>query len=168
MLSRREWMGAAAAQTIDDDIRAMAESPALSMKFPGGGATACLKWQQRFSTKLRELLGDFDPPRQWRETEESNTSLADHDRRTLVLEAAGARNLPLHVLVPKGGGKRPAVLALHGHGPNAYDSVAGVVPSDIDDYGVQLARRGYVVAAPCFTPFGRRLGDPKAYRGDDP
>ena len=43
---------------------------------------------------------------------------------------------------------------------------------DIDDlhydYGVQLVRRGYTVAAQCFTPFGRRRGDPKAYRSQDP
>ncbi len=168
MLSRREWLGAAAAQTIDDDIRSMAVSPALAMAFPGGDAGACLAWQRRFAAKLRELMGDIDPPRQWREVEESNAALADHDRRTLRLEAEGMRNLPVHVLVPKGGGKRPGVLALHGHGAHGYDSVAGVVPSDIDDYGLQLVRRGYVVVAPCFTPFGRRLGDPKAYRGDDP
>jgi dienelactone hydrolase len=31
---------------------------------------------------------------------------------------------------------------------------------------VQLVRRGYVVAIPCFTPFGRRLDNGKSYRGD--
>jgi hypothetical protein len=36
------------------------------------------------------------------------------------------------------------------------------------DYGWQLVRQGYVVAAPCFTPFGKRLDNPAAYRGDDP
>jgi dienelactone hydrolase len=156
-------------QTIDDDIRSMAAAPDLTMLFPGGDQAACQAWQRRFASKLRELLGDIDPPRQWWETEESGVSLPDHDRRTLRLESRGVRSLPLHVLVPKGGGaKLPAVLALHGHGPHGFDSVAGVVPSEIDNYGVELARRGYVVAAPCFTPFGRRLGDPKAYRGEDP
>ena len=36
------------------------------------------------------------------------------------------------------------------------------------DYGRQLARRGYIVAVPCLTPFGRRLGDPAAYGQQDP
>ncbi len=31
-----------------------------------------------------------------------------------------------------------------------------------------MARRGYVVAAPCFTPFGTRLGRREDYKGDDP
>ena len=35
------------------------------------------------------------------------------------------------------------------------------------DYGVQLVRRGYVVAIPCFTPFGRRVGDEKPYKKQD-
>ena len=35
------------------------------------------------------------------------------------------------------------------------------------DYGLQFVRRGYVVAAPCMIPFGRRV-DREAYRGNDP
>jgi hypothetical protein len=36
------------------------------------------------------------------------------------------------------------------------------------DYGRQLVRRGYVVAVPCLTPFGPRLGDRRDYGGEDP
>lgn len=73
--------------------------------------------------------------------------------------------------------RRPAVLAIHGHGAYGYDPVAGRddlpgVAEDIEklnyDYGRQLVRRGYVVAAPCLTPFGRRLGDRSAYGKQDP
>ncbi|MEO7650665.1 MAG: dienelactone hydrolase family protein, partial [Bryobacteraceae bacterium] len=35
------------------------------------------------------------------------------------------------------------------------------------DFGLQLVRRGYVVAAPCLTPFGRRLGNKEAYKQQD-
>jgi dienelactone hydrolase len=36
------------------------------------------------------------------------------------------------------------------------------------DYALQLVRRGYVVVAPCLTPFGRRRGEPgRAARGAD-
>jgi dienelactone hydrolase len=57
---------------------------------------------------------------------------------------------------------------LHGHGKYGYDPVAGcddrpgvsdAIKSANYDYGRQLVRRGYVVAVPCLTPFGRRLGD---------
>jgi dienelactone hydrolase len=57
------------------------------------------------------------------------------------------------------------LLAIHGHGPFGHDAVVGRGDSpqfrdEIGqahyDYGLQLVRRGYVVAAPCLTPFGRR------------
>ena len=35
------------------------------------------------------------------------------------------------------------------------------------DYGLQFVRRGYVVAAPCMIPFGRRV-DRENYGGNDP
>jgi pimeloyl-ACP methyl ester carboxylesterase len=52
-------------------------------------------------------------------------------------------------------------------GVDATDELRKNIAGFNYDYGRQLARRGYVVAAPCFTPFGRRLDDPKAYGGDD-
>jgi dienelactone hydrolase len=69
------------------------------------------------------------------------------------------------------------VLALHGHGAHGHHPVAGRddlpgVAAAINgaryDYGRQLARRGYVVAAPCFTPFGVRLGRREAFGKQDP
>src|SRR5438034_1026215 len=71
----------------------------------------------------------------------------------------------------------PRVLALHGHGNYGYDPVAGcddrpgvdkAIAACNYDYGRQLVRRGYVVAVPCLTPFGRRLGDPAGYGKQDP
>jgi dienelactone hydrolase len=69
------------------------------------------------------------------------------------------------------------VLALHGHGPHGHDPVAGrddrpgvadAIKQCNYDYGRQLVRRGYVVAVPCLSPFGRRLGDPAVYGKQDP
>jgi hypothetical protein len=45
--------------------------------------------------------------------------------------------------------------------------VAASIKSANYDYGRQLVQRGYVVAVPCLTPFGRRLGDPKGYGSQD-
>ena len=76
--------------------------------------------------------------------------------------AAERGYLPRGVLMLK------RVLALHGHGSFGHDAVVGreLTPgleADVQrlhyDYGRQLVRRGYVVAAPCLIPFGRRLGD---------
>src|SRR5262249_18509908 len=63
----------------------------------------------------------------------------------------------------------PGVLALHGHGAHGHHPVAGrddlpgvgnAIRNANYDYGRQLVRRGYVVAVPCLTPFGRR-GSPR-------
>jgi dienelactone hydrolase len=187
-MTRRRWMaisgaaaagGAAHAQDIHREIRAMADQAPLSMRFLGGSADDCRRWQREFSARLGELLGDFRPPSRWETVTERSVELEDHRREELVLRAEGHRPLPVYVLTPRGAsqGPRPGVVALHGHGPHGHDAVAGIAPTperrrnlkEINyDYGLQLALRGYIVAAPCLTPFGRRLDDPKAYRGEDP
>ncbi|MBE7463446.1 MAG: dienelactone hydrolase family protein [Planctomycetes bacterium] len=61
------------------------------------------------------------------------------------------------LLVPQGLTRSaPGMLALHGHGPGR-GRVTGALPSDGHrDYGVLLARRGYVVLAPDIRNFGTR------------
>jgi dienelactone hydrolase len=156
--------------------KAISEAP-LAMRFPGGSGEECRAWQGRFRAKLSELVGPHQPPAEWRTTVEDEADQGDHVRRSLLLEADGHPTLPVHLLLPKGPSstKLPAVLALHGHGPFGHDAVAGVDDSperqdDIAkfnyDYGRQLAKRGYVVATPCFQPFGRRLDSKEAYGSD--
>src|SRR5206468_3735330 len=112
----------------------------------------------------------FAPPDKWQTVTERTAELDDHRREELVLKAEGHPPLPLYLLTPKqkADRRRAGILALHGHGKFGYDPVAGRddVPGVADDikashydYGRQLARRGYVVAVPCLTPFGRRLGN---------
>jgi dienelactone hydrolase len=124
------------------------------------------------------LLGPHRPPDDWKVTVERAVELKDHRREELLLTAKGHPPLPVHLLIPKGA-KRPlpGVVAVHGHGPFGHDAVVAreLTPGAAAeaerlsyDYGRQLVRRGYVVAAPCLTPFGRRLGDRKAYGGQDP
>ncbi len=195
MQTRRAWMGnalgllaapgvAASAEravrvpTVHEQIRKEARNAPLRMKFAGSTEAECRRWQRAFSGRLRKLLGPHSPPREWKTVTERVVELEDHRRHELVLEAPGLPPLPVHLLVPKGRRPpRPGVLALHGHGPYGHDAVAGIdtteerrrnIAASNYDYGRQLARRGYVVAAPCFTPFGRRLDDRKAYGGDDP
>lgn len=162
---------------VDEEIRRLAGSAPLAMRFAGATARECREWQKSFAARLGELLGPFQPPAQWKTTVERTAEGADHVRRELVLEAEGERPLPVHLLLPKGRrGRRPGMLALHGHGRWGHDGVAGEVPPEARShieavrysYGVELARRGYAVAAPCFTPFGRRLPNGKEYGREDP
>jgi len=169
----------AAVPTIDDWIRQRAADAPLALQFRGGTAEECRRWQADFTRKLRELLGDFTPPPKWQTVSERTVELDDHRREELVLKADGLPSLPLYLLTPKkkADRKRAGILALHGHGKFGHDPVAGrddlpgvaeAIRSANYDYGRQLVRRGYVVAVPCLTPFGRRLGNADAYKKDDP
>jgi dienelactone hydrolase len=161
--------------TVDEAIRKQAEDAPLAMQFRGSTADECRKWQEEFAAKLRALLGPHKPPAKWKTTVERTKELDDYRREELVLTADGHPALPVYLLTPlkKADKPRAGVLALHGHGGHGYDPVAGrddlpgvaaAIKSANYDYGRQLVRRGYVVAVPCLTPFGRRLGkrDPDA------
>ena len=181
-MTRRQWLAAAlvqsAAAQVDPEIHTLAGRAPLRMLFRGEDAPACRRWQRAFGTRLRQLLGPYDPPTRWETVEEGAVEFEDHTRHALLLRADGFPDLPVYILAPQdAAGRRPGILALHGHGNHGYDAVAGVAATEdarreIEnlhyDYGLHLVRRGYVVAAPCFTPFGRRLGDRKAYGGQDP
>jgi hypothetical protein len=161
-------------QASDDLVAAMPKAK-LSMLFKGQSACEFSAWEKIFRAKLNSLLGDSSPPAHWQVAEEDSTELADHTRHALLLKANGVAAQPIYLLVPKGL-KVPGVLCVPGHGPYGYDAIVGRrdlpgVAENIDklnyDYGLQFVRRGYVVAAPCMVPFGRRV-DREAYRGNDP
>lgn len=186
-IHRRRFLSAAALLTADrlkaqshvhDDLVRDAEQAPLGMLFRGESPQACLAWQQNFAAQLRDLLGPHRPPPEWETVVERRVELDDHRRDELILRSPGHPDLPVYLLTPnsEAGRPGPAILALHGHGAHGYDALAGVADSEEAergirevnyDYGRQLVRRGYVVAIPCFTPFGRRLDDKEAYGGDD-
>lgn len=157
--------------TVDEEIhRAIAATP-QAMQFRGTTADELRDWQKRFSAKLNELIGPHAPPKTWKARLLSRREFPDFTREELLMEAEGTPSLPLYVLRPAGpaNARFPIVLCLHGHGDFGHDAVAGVddrpeiaeaIRQSNYDYGRQLARRGFLTIAPCFTPFGRRL-DPK-------
>lgn len=155
-----------------------AKDALLEMQFAGGTAEECRAWQKQFAAKLGQLLGPYEPPATWQTQVERVVHLPDHDRHELILRTEGHPDLPVYLLVPKGRkGPRPGIVAVHGHGPAAYDAIAGrtelpeaaaQIDHENSNYGLQLVRKGYVVAAPCLTPFGRRLGNRDDFHGEDP
>jgi dienelactone hydrolase len=196
-LSRRQLLAAASAgvlgvvpssssadesaRLVDTDawIRGQAERAPLSLKVRGDSEAKCRQWQGAFAGRLRALLGPHAPPEKWKTVVQDSAELKDHRREELLLQAEGHPPLPVYLLLPQRKTDRPgpAVLALHGHGPFGYHTVAGrddldgvaaAIKSSNYDYGRQLVRRGYVVAVPCLTPFGPRLGKREAYGKQDP
>jgi len=156
-----------------------ADDAALSMLYSGGTAEEFRAWQERFRTKMLDLMGDSSPPAKWSVEQQSRREFDDHVRLELLLHAAGVPSLPVYLLIPQGVTAQhpaPGVLCIHGHGPFGNDAVVGRreiegAPESIDshnyDYGIQFVRRGYVVVAPCMTPFGRRVA-PDLHRRTDP
>jgi hypothetical protein len=153
-----------AVPTVHDAIRTQAANAPLKMQFRGQTAAECQKWQAAFAAQLRSLLGPHTPPRAWKSTVERRMEFDEYTLEEWILTAEGVPPLPVCLLVPKGDAKqrRPGVLALHGHGPNGHYAIAR------GKSGLELVRRGYIVMAPCMTPFGRRLDKPEAYGKQDP
>jgi dienelactone hydrolase len=155
------------------------EKADLSMLFRGSTAVECQAWQKEFRARLMKLLGDSTTPPKWTTVEESRAEFDKYTRFELLLKADGVPSLPVYLLVPKGlknGEQAPAVLCVHGHGAYGNDTVAGrhdvegvsqAIENANYDYGRQFAERGYVVAAPCMIPFGRRVNR-NSYGGNDP
>lgn len=166
-------------RTVDDEVRRQAEAAPLALRFRGTTAGECRAWQEKFSARLRALLGPHEPPGQWKTIVRRSDDFQDHRCEELLLAAEGYPSLPIYLLIPRPASNRlrPAVLALHGHGQHGHHPVAGrddlpgvaeAIRDSNYDYGRQLVRRGFVVAVPCFTPFGARLGTRESYGGQDP
>ena len=153
---------------INERLKRDVENAPLSMRFKGTTADDCRAWQKSFDAKLRTLLGPHAPPPTWKAILVSAKDFDDHRREELLLVADGFPPLPVYLLVPKNKtGKRPGILALHGHGAHGHHPIAGrddlpgvgnAIKNNNYDYGRQLVKEGYVVVAPCMTPFGDRLG----------
>jgi dienelactone hydrolase len=165
---------------IDERIRMAATNAPLAMQFRGETGEDAHRWQSAFAGTLRTLLGPIGPPPAWDTVLERIVTLEDHVREERILTADGVDPVPFHLLLPRHvaqgtSDRRPALLAIHGHGAYGHDAIVGRGDSaafreEVDrnhyDYGLQLVRRGYVVAAPCLTPFGRRKPGGDKPQGD--
>ena len=164
--------------SVHDRLKADAAAAPLRMRFQGTTADECRAWQREFRAKLMELLKNPQPPSQWKIVREAEVRCEDHIREELLLQADGVPTVSVHVLRPtRSPGPWPVVLCVHGHGPFGHDAVAGkdddpavvkAIAESNYDYARQLVREGFLTAAPCLTPFGRRLGDRAAYGNQDP
>ena len=164
---------------VQEDLEGAMEKAELTMQFHGSTQADIQAWQESFQENLHKLLGNIEPPKDWKTTEIGRTEFDDHIRYELVLEAPDLPTVPVYLLLPRlvsPDNPAPAVLCVHGHGKFGHHPVVG--RTDIDeieeniaqhhyDYGLQFVRRGYVVAAPCMIPFGDRV-DRNEYGGNDP
>ena len=139
------------------------------------------RWKKELKAKLLELLGKFPEKVPLNAEVVAEADCGEYLRRKVVFDVEKHFSIPAWLLVPKGIGpeeRRPAVLALHGHGRFGKGSVAGVVGEGDErqaeirmhnyDYGVALATAGFVVLVPDSRVFGELRDGFDPFPGRDP
>lgn len=133
----------------------------------GAPAEELRSWQHELRAAVARCLGmDTFERCPLRVESRGRERLQDHIREDLLLETEPGVWTPFYLLLPlETGQPRPAVLAPHGHGSAGKFPVAGrrdipAVAQTIEehnyDYGLQLARRGFVVFCPDARGHGER------------
>jgi poly(3-hydroxybutyrate) depolymerase len=126
--------------------------------FPGYALEDLEHWRHRRRERLTELLGRF-PERVPLSAQVVETVACDaYQRDKVVFDTEDTMSVPAYLLRPYGAHRRrPAVLALHGHGPGKAE-ICGLTATTAPGghYAVELAERGFVVLAPDLRCFGER------------
>ena len=149
------------------------------LRFRGSTQTDFKNWKAKLFASLQTLLGpmpDRVPPNPeivW-ELEEDGLI-----KRRVLLDTETDMSVAALVYIPVDARQKPcpAILCNHGHGQFAKDSVMGIrsgnSPERIAeiaafnyDYGLQMAKRGYVTMAIDYRGFGERSDGGNPYPGN--
>jgi len=137
------------------------------LAFSAADQEAWQAWKRALGEKLHELLSPWPAPAAIRARAGAVEDAGSHWREAVELSSDGHPDISGYLLRPKGIiGARPAILALHGHGPGKAE-VVGLEPGDArEPYGLRMVEAGYVVFSFDFFPFGaRRETDHNAFDG---
>lgn len=120
--------------------------------YQGQAGPDFVRWREAGRSAFARTLGYAPRPSGGAVRETEVTAYPGYTQTKLYLETSYGFWLPAYLLVPAGGGKRPAVLALPGHdGPpeRGARAIAGLdTPSNYQRaFGRKLAEAGYVVLA---------------------
>jgi dienelactone hydrolase len=126
-------------------------------------------WQAGTRSAFLEALGFGDlPEAPFSPIVLEEIDLGDYVRQKVLIHPWAHSTMPVYLLIPKNGTPPYAtVLALHGHGYGVKDIVGlwedgeeRMAPDGVHkDFGVALAQRGFLVAAPEISCFGERQTD---------
>ncbi|HEX8524649.1 MAG TPA: alpha/beta hydrolase family protein [Tepidisphaeraceae bacterium] len=135
-------------------------------RFEGTTSEAFEKWKGELRPKVLASLGKrvekvaLNPAVIWEREEEGVI------KRRVIVDVEEGLSAPVLVYRPAGAtGKLPAILCCHGHGPYGKDAVMGIASDEARrkhirecnyDYGLQMAKKGFVTAAIDWRGFGER------------
>lgn len=129
------------------------------------------KWQGKTRQALEQLISfdDFQLPESDLSPKLIETvDKGDYIREKILIKTSKYTSLPVYMLIPKGRkGPLPTILAFHGHGYGVKDIVGlwenGEERDTPDgyhrDFGIELCRQGFAVAAPEISCFGEHTTD---------
>ncbi len=131
-------------------------------------------WQAELRERLVDLLRlPILPPEPPKVELITSEDCGSYIRDKVVMRAADDLGVPAYLLrPPKKGVRRPAVLAIHGHGPGKSVPV-GLPPPGYDvaalvegqqDYALQAVRQGMIALAPDLRGFGELMLDDEPSR----
>ena len=137
--------------------------------FRAGTREEAEHWQVEARAALADTLGfQMGAPVHLNVQVIEQVERGDFVREKLLLQTAPDVEMPVYLLLPKGGRRPlPTVLAFAGHGYGAKDIVGlwedGAERENPDgyhaDFAIALCRRGFAVAAPEISCFGERQTD---------
>ncbi|MCS7113322.1 MAG: alpha/beta hydrolase family protein [Nitrososphaerota archaeon] len=166
-----------APQITDNFILKLYRKVKPSMSFQANTREEFERWKAKLKAKILELLGEFPEPAPLNPQLLSSEEKEDYVREKWLIQSEEDCYIPLYLLIPKGSGRKPAILCAHGHGPYGKDPVAGVHFDDPNrkaniamhnyNYGEQMAIAGFVTVAPDWRSFGERIAYRNPYPGRD-
>ncbi|WP_100406465.1 dienelactone hydrolase family protein [Bacillus solitudinis] len=127
-----------------------------------------LEWQAQVKKQFNEALGEFpNKDNEFNAKTLERVEFEDFVRIRVEITTFASLRVPVYVLFPKenSGEKRPAALALHGHGYGSKEVVGLNVdgtnnleepPGIHKNFAVELVRRGVIVIAPELIGFADR------------
>ncbi len=162
----------------------LAQERRPSLTFTGETRADWARWREAFSSRLRQLCGEWPQPVPLNVETISRIDEGPFVREKIVLDVDRHLSVPAYILVPRDrrrarNGGLPVILCLHGHGPFGKEPVAGIVDttrpdlsSEIShknyDYGAQMAREGFLTMAPDSRAMGELDDGGDPYPGRDP
>jgi dienelactone hydrolase len=150
------------------------------LRFTGSTSADFITWKKQLLSQINTMLGTLpesvplNPEIVW-ELEED-----DLIKRRVIIDTENDMSVAALVYIPLAASKKPcpAILCNHGHGRFGKDSVMGIRSSNDParnteiacynyDYGLQMAKRGYVTMAIDYRGFGERADGGDPYPGRD-